>query len=203
MSESKLISWLNNGFQRVVLYGVDYLGAPRDVYVDDDGALKNIDTIHSHIHAGQLFIAGHTFAAVASAASVDLVIEAPASPKQIHFAFDASASAGGRVSLYKDPTYTGGTPITPLNMNGNSVNTADAVVRHTPSVSAAGTLLPLGGVVPGGSGGNAAGGSNSDLARGIEIIASYSSKYLLRFTNDSSQAENVSIQFGFYEKTPS
>ena len=184
-----------------VLFGGDYLGNAQRVKVDDEGAVEVITTVHGHAHAGNLWLVGHIWTGIVAAGVVELQLTVGAN-KNAHFMWGVNSTAQGRIQIFRGPTSSGGTTITPFNVDDSDVSppSPEATAVWDPTVTGDGTELPLGSVLPGGSGFLASGGSDAELVRGPEIIGRASTKYLVRFTNDSSSAENISLHAGFYEK---
>lgn len=151
---------------------------------------------HHKVHAGKMFSVDYYAASVASSGNADLLLTVGA--KEAHIVFDAAGGAELQVLLYEDPNATGGTPVTVYNANRSTGwETPALTIAHTPSITAVGTNVLVSKVVPGGSGGNKTGGS---VRNGSERILRASTKYLIRATNKSTGAVNVSISIEFYEE---
>ena len=194
-----LLDFAFRPIRQVVLWGANYLGNPARVAVDDSGNFRFLSQVHAEGHAANLFLAMHTFDAIASTASVYLELTTGAT-KEVHAAFGVSGSAGGHLYLYEAPTTTTGTnTVTIFNIKRTSSNTPEPTCVHTPTGISGGTLLPWGGVVPGGADKTASGGQMGNLGRSEELILKPSTKYLLQWTNDAAQAEDATLFIGFYE----
>ena len=87
------------------------------------------------------------------------------------------------VNYYVGHDYTGGTPVTLLNRNGNSTNTAKTVIYEGPTGTSLGlktssNKIAIGGAIPAESGG----GSTGPVA---PFIASKNITFLIEIVNDS------------------
>jgi hypothetical protein len=107
-------------------------------------------------------------------------------------------SAGGEATFdfYEDPTFSAdGTAVLAVNHNRFKTNVANTLFFHTPTIVTNGDLL-ISGLQPGGSGGNAQGGSSqSDFEEWILSPGDY----LIRIKNIAGVASNISLQLDFYE----
>ncbi len=192
-----LLSWSRIRTVHALLFGGNTEGEALRLFADNHGGgLRVIDQAHVKTHEGEMYVTGNIFS-LASGANGDIIFTTGAT-KFIHIAAKFSSNAQGRFFMYEGPTFSGGTAIVPINTNRISTNTAQPTLVHTPTVTAVGTLLHDD-VVPGGSGGNAQGGSGGGYARGIEFNLKASTSYLFRFTNDGNGTENTSTSIGFYE----
>lgn len=192
-----LLPWSRIRTVHALLFGGDENGNALRLFADHHGGgLRVIDQSHVKTHEGDLYLAGHLFS-LGSAADGEVIITTGAT-KEIHLSVGVSAGAGGRFFVFEAPTFTVGTPITPINANRQSANTAEPTVVYTPTVTVDGTALSSE-VVPGGTTGAATGGANRGFARGVEYILKASTSYLFRFTNDGAGTEYASISLGFYE----
>ena len=160
---------------------------------------KTIDLVHLKVHEGDFYTASHRFEAVADSATVDVLITT--GDKALSF---------GRGGSSSEETVTGsstkGLPcrITVRvshrgNNNRTSSNGTDLTMFYGPTVSAAGTEL-LSSYIPGGAKSKAIGGASEGPAReGSEWILAANTNYLLRTTNTSGGAVDITISVGFYE----
>lgn len=150
---------------------------------------------HHKVHAGKAFASDVYFSAVGSGSSADLLITTGVN--EIHLVFEVNGGAELQKLLYEGVTATGGTPVEAQQMNRSTgYEVASAVLAHTPAVTGTGTAI-VNKVVPGGSGGNRSGGT---VRSGAERILRANTKYLIRTTNKSTGAVNVSISVEFYEE---
>jgi hypothetical protein len=156
---------------------------------------------HHENEVGNMYQVGHYDAAVANTASLEILIRT-GSTLSLHSVFATNVGGDSVAYLFEAPTVTVvGTTITPINNNRNSANTAEGLFYHTPTTTADGTPLNNGTFIPGGSGGNAVGGSaGSSIRDGGEIILKPNTDYLVRITNISGAAKNISLTHLFYEE---
>lgn len=165
-----------------------------DAAVDPtDKALVVMDEIHSMIHRGVFYSVSLYDDAVATATTKDVSIVVTAG---MHLRMRAFVSGDFRGQFFTGTTLDGtpgGTILTAFNRNGFSSNVSDAVLREDPTVTTPGTGV-LEQFIPGGSGGNAAGGEASTFE---EVILD-AGTYLLRLTNETGQTQTISAHLDFY-----
>jgi hypothetical protein len=153
---------------------------------------------HHRIHNGQAFFATHYFSAVANDASAELLIRANSG---MHCLYEIAAGGDVEVNIFEEPTATADGPVvTHSNRNRYSTNASNSVITHSPTISVDGVNLGGGGkLIPGGSGGNAGGGSDGGFGR--ELTCRSGRAYLVRSTNRSGQARDMSISLDWYQFT--
>ena len=157
--------------------------------------LKTIETEHSEIHEGETYICSHFYSLVADDANADLRITL-GSNKELHITISVAVAGNGEIFLYEGTTYTvDGTLIPIYNRDRTSSKTSDATCRYTPTVNVLGTEL-FHGYAPGGEKKEAIG---SVRRTAQEWIFKKSEDYLIRFTNRSGGAIDVSIEVEYYE----
>lgn len=160
-----------------------------------------ISTPHQKVHDGDFYQVGTLLTCIANGCSAEFLIKVGAC-QSLHTVISTSVTGKFIGYLYEAPTIAVcgcGTALTAINSNRNSCNTAEGTFFHTPCTTADGTQLAAS-LIPGGTGGKAIGGSASTSTRdGAEIILATSTNYLIRLTNDSGQARDVSITISFYE----
>lgn len=164
---------------------------------ENTGQIINIDTIHARVHAGQMFQADYMATGVANSGTIEMLVKCPVG-SVVHMAFEVGAGGDAKLELFENPTVTvDGTSIAATNRNRRSSLVANATVFHTPTTTADGTaLIPHGILVPGGSGGNSAGGQNEGFA---EWVLKADEDYLIRLTNVSGTAQALGIELEWYE----
>ena len=96
--------------------------------------------------------------------------------------------------LYEGATVTGGTAITAMNMNRNSLSTSQSAILAQPTVSATGNLL-VQQLLLGGGGKKASGGDIDSLT----IILKPLTTYLFRLTNINGTDHVAEIILSWYE----
>jgi len=163
-----------------------------------DSKRKGIVTIevpHDATHDGIMFEASYIFTQVASAANADILVMAGAN-KELHAVFHIVSGGQALIYLYESPTITAaGTALAINDMNRVTRNTSDARAYQGPTIGAVGTGLSQS-MVEGGTTGSKVGGQ---VRWGSEWILKKSTNYLVRATNNTAQAQNMSIQMEFYE----
>jgi hypothetical protein len=177
---------------------------------DSSGNLVNIDSLtkaltcisyqHHAVHAGSHFTSGHFNATLGNNANLDISIRV-GSNKELHMVLTGAAGGNAWGILYEGLTVTGGawgTSLTPRNNRRSSATTSDALIAHTPTVNSAGTSLQQA-LLPGGTGGNAGGGSSETR---LEWILKPDTNYLARITNISGATKPASLGLFWYEETP-
>jgi hypothetical protein len=152
------------------------------------GALVVIDVAHHEVHEKEMFNGTDN---VATGTARDLLIVTGA--KYVHMSTEIVADGKVKTLLYKSTTTSAsGTSIPTFNKNDASNLTAVATIFHTPTVTAAGTLMDT---ILTGSGAKAGGISRSTDER----VLKPNSKYLYR----AAFAANTDVvhRFTFYEES--
>ncbi len=94
--------------------------------IDDiTGVTMGIDYAHHEIHSGShYYVSGHL--TLAEDASVNIKVVTPNTTKWAHFIYYLSSTGLTETTFYEGATggMTGGTPVTPLNNNRNSIKTS-------------------------------------------------------------------------------
>jgi hypothetical protein len=152
-----------------------------------------VDSVHHEVHEGIFFNVEHS-ANVANGNSLEMLITTGAG--QAHAAF--AIAAGGQITLYffEGTAKTGGTGLTPRNMNRNKSDNTEVVVAHTPAGAGDGTAVINGRLLPGGTTQQTRVGGAARA--NTEIILKPSTKYLLRATNTSGGAIDINPVFSYY-----
>ncbi len=171
-------------------------GKPKEAVIDASGSLVEITHQHSKVHQGVYYTVSKYFSSVASGATALLRVK-PGTDNTSHSVVKVACGADAKVEILEGSTYTAvGTSITPRNHNRSSTNTADTSSWHTPTVDADGTVI-LEELLPGGQGGNSV-GSAADI-EAEQFVYDADTDYLIRTTNNGSNAEDISIMVSFYE----
>ncbi len=158
-------------------------------------AAKTIETEHAEIHEGETYVSSHFYSQVADDANADLRITL-GSDKELHITITVAVAGDGEILIYEGTTYTvAGTVVAIYNRDRTSSNSSDAGCRYTPTVNVLGTEL-FHGYAPGGTKKEAIG---SVRRTSQEWIFKKSEDYLVRFTNRSGGAIDVSIEVEWYE----
>lgn len=101
------------------------------------------------------------------------------------------------INYYAGGDYAGGTPLTLLNKNGNSSNTANVVVTEAPTGTTKGLLTSSNKVAKGGALPSQSGGGQPSENR--PFIASASVPFLIEIVNSSGAAVATGVYFEFCE----
>ena len=149
---------------------------------------------HYQVHAGLSFIVSKTSLAVANAGSLDIRFKT--GTNKCHMSFDIAVSGKANILIYKPTTQSAGTALTVYNSNENSVVTTTATVTHTPVVTTLGTYNILDKLITV-AGGVSIGGAGTGRN---EIIFKANTEYLIRITNTSGGAIDISNVITFYEE---
>ena len=160
------------------------------------GAQTIISTVHHEVHEGEMFVASLYDAAIANGGNIALLITVSAT-HEAHMVFRAALGGDARFVLSEEPTVTDvGLLIPRVNMRRGSSRGAQTLARSNPTTTADGSIL-LETMLPGGTGGNAAGGA---LRQDTEFILRTGGVYLMRLTNVSGQQKHGSINTNWYEE---
>lgn len=156
-------------------------------------AVKTIDYAHHEIHSGSSFFVWDR-QDLSNGAVFDYTVITPNTTKWAHFVLEAVSESEMCVQMYEDPTLSAnGTAMVEYNKNRNSSKTATTQVLYTPTVTSVGTTVIF--EDQWGSGRKIGGGS-----RGVEEwILKQDTKYLVRFTNLTTNANFLSVHFNWYE----
>jgi len=164
-------------------------------------AVAFIEEEHRLVHDGMVFDTDVLATSVANGASVTLQINIPAGLRphlrQIRVAADDGPCT---LELYEDSTVTvSGTLQDSRNHNRNSSNTALMTVLLSPTVTVLGTLLhrsylPAAGAPGSNPGGFVIGGQSQQ-----EFVMHPNQNAVLRITNNSGGAINISLEVLWYE----
>lgn len=171
--------------------GLPWLG---DDYAGSDENRSQVVTKAEHyrIHEGQTFSSGFEGAAVADDGALDLLLT---TDEIAHMTWAAYGTGTSEYAVYEDAEVSAvGAALTEVNLNRNSPLTASMVATSGPTVTSVGTKL-FGGFF-GGLGGGGEGLGRSD---GGELVLKPSTIYLLRITNRSGGAQDMSVRASWYE----
>lgn len=153
-----------------------------------------LDFAHHKIHEGNSYVVSDVND-LANGASFDYLLTTPNTTVWAHLFLVIQSEAEASYILYENPTITlAGTGMTAYNRDRNSSNTATTTVEHTPTVGAVGTQIfeEHWGV--------AIGGGIAGINRGLkEFVLKQNEEYLLRVTNETASANQVSVILNWYE----
>lgn len=165
----------------------------RQLLTDSDGRVAGLDRStwaqnvidyeHHEIHAGSHFFLCDYVLGVGDGDTTEFIFVTPDTAKWAHITIEFTYANGGALELYTGPTgIVGGTPVTPVNNNGNSSKTSILTIIKDPS-SIADDGIRVAGFL---AGGNRTTGLNS---RDKEVILKQNQTYLFRFTALSGSNE--------------
>ena len=158
-------------------------------------ALVSMGEVHANIHRGIMFVAGQSAEGVADDGTIEVLIQV-GSTRSCHVQFTGAAGGDHEFELFEGTTFSAaGTSVTPINRNRFSSTAAVTTVTHTPTLTADGTKL-VGGLRPGGTGGNSIGSTTKGFA---EWMLATDTVYLARLINRAGTAQLLSLEMDFYE----
>ncbi len=159
-------------------------------------ALTVIQEQHRMVHDGFMFHSSGQTADLANLGTYELLLDIPASTyPHIQKVMWHIEGAPGLIEVYEGTTTSSsGSAVTEHNTNRNSTNTADMVVTTEPTVTGDGTLIHER-YIP------TAGKDTGQIAGSLfeEWVLKPSTKYLIRFTNNSGAICDLSWELLWYE----
>lgn len=159
------------------------------------GPMTVIDFEHDKTHEGRYFSGGYYNSSLANSANQDLLVTT-SSNNTFHAQFLIAISGDCTMQIFEGPTTSSGTSVTISNHNRASSKSSDLTVKHTPTVTDAGTQINGTIFLPGGDKHTGGGGS---FGFANEFILTKSTSYLLRATNVSGGAIKISVGlFGYH-----
>lgn len=174
------------------------------VFRGNDGVLTSItvarplpiiSTAHTRIHQGLGYVCGTYSAAVANNANLDMLIQV--ADARMHTILDVAAGGDTTITMYEGTTFSSaGSSLSAFNKARWSDNTTTTTLTAGPTITDIGTAFPTK-FLPGGTRGNAQGGSDSGFSR--ELDFSTSTNYLIRAVNISGNSKPISIVLEWYE----
>ena len=194
--------------QGALIYGVLVTDekTPTLCEVDPSGSLILITHQHSKVHQGAYYNVSHYFSGVANNASAMLLIKLSANYEN-HSVIQIGTGGDARLDLYENPNIAAnGTSLSITNHNRTLALASPAKVTsstafHTPTIGGSpqdyGTALIPGFVLPGGT--KDKGGGAIAEASGEQWVWAASNNYLVKVTNQSGSAQDISIDVAFYE----
>ena len=165
-------------------------------------AFKTIETEHAYIHEGIFFESYNKFTLAAGATRV--VTIKPAAGTYLHYRPTNLVTSADKVTIefYEGATVTAatGTAVTPSNHNRNSTLASKVTLLDAPTVTANGTKFTQV-YIPGATG---VGGSRTGASAGVsnsEWVLKPDTQYAIKVTNGSSGANDIQINFQWYEES--
>lgn len=176
-------------------------GDPLEAKVDASGSQVQITHQHSKVHQGVYYGVTHLFETVGNNSTADILIKCSASYEN-HAVIVIGNEGNCKLQVFETPDLGGnGTAIDIVNHNRSSANVSSSTAFHTPSLNSPftyGASLFNGGLfLPGGT--KDKGGGALSTAAGEQWVWAKSKNYLVRVTNISGSAQNISIDIAFYE----
>jgi len=156
-------------------------------------AIITISYPHHEIHDGEMFEVTHYIAALADDAALIIGTPDPIGV-EAHFTFSGQCGGDALLELIEGATPSVGVAKVVRNMNRNVADGFNATVGPT---LAGGTVVAGPVLLPGGTGGNAGGGSLGTRP-GLEWITDPTEHYAVRLTNISGSAKPASVAVNFY-----
>lgn len=150
------------------------------------------------VSMGRYFAVGHYDAALVNTASIDILVRTGSAGIMRTMMLGGLLASGGSALLevFQAPTITAdGNALAVLQVNQLSPNINNTLTFEAPTVSATGTMI-FRLFVPGGSGGNSVGATSSPFQR---LLTLPDTDYLIRGTNLSGQAVNMSLNLNWVE----
>ena len=159
------------------------------------GIQVTLDTVHDHIHEGEMFSSGFFDPVVGAGATVNVLVQTGAIRPHMQIAGQAGQAV--RAELYEDTTVSAdGAAVGSVNRNRNSAKTPGLVLTSAPTITGVGTPL-FAGFIPGGTGPQSEGGS---LATFAEYLLKPNSIYLVRLVNNLAAGTTpAQIDLNWYE----
>jgi len=165
-----------------------------------DGTQITNPRFFERIYNGYGFSISYRFENVAADGTADVYFENPSGSGVTVFliAVECTSLAQGWIDLYRDATVTSsGTELTPVNLNQESDIVSGVSVEYGGTYDISGATLVHNTVIPGGTKKEAV-GTYAEVGESVVIPEAYS--LLVRFTNKSASATDMSIRFIWWEE---
>ena len=164
-------------------------------------AIRTIETEHSYIHEGIFFESYNKFT-LAAAATRLVTMKTPAA-KYLHYRPTNLTTSADKITVefFEGATVTAatGTAAIPSNHNRNSALASGVTLLDAPTVTANGTKFAQV-YIPGATG---TGGTRSGASAGVsnsEWVLKPNTTYMIKVTNGSSGANDIQVNFQWYEE---
>ena len=169
-----------------------------EAVVDTGDRLVTTEIDHDNIHLGKNFRSWVNAGSIAAAGVFNVLIKTGA--KEVHWRQSNPKPTADKLRLqfFEDTTVSAnGTALTLKNCNRQSAVTPQVTLFHTPTITADGTQIAET-YLPGSTG---TGGvrNGSELGQQAEWVLKSNAIYLIRYTNESSGASIININFDWYE----
>ena len=168
----------------------------RQVIMGSERSLPTLDIAHQRLHEGRAFYAykfhGSTDK-LADGAFATIAI-ACAEGCDMHMLVEVECGGASEFYWYEDSEVSSGSGFTAINRKRSSTNASDTAILINPTIDTAGTLL-IAKAIPGGSGGNAAGGAGYSF----EYVLKDLTTYVFQLKNVSGQSRDAHLLLEWYE----
>ena len=173
-------------------------GETDDVRIDaSTNSLQTVSYAHHEMHEGNHYFVKKWLDVTGSGTVTYFMFITPNTTEDIHAKAKLFAEAEFTVEIYEGGTVSAnGTPVTGVNNNRNSTNTASLTAYANPTVTTDGTLIWSSKM----GSGRASTGVSPEF--GYEIIAQRNQTYLFKITKDSTGTHWFDVDFWWYEHTP-
>ena len=175
-------------------------GVPVALFGGDEitGAQVTISTVHHEVHEGETFQTSYKTPDASSLADdADISFLLITTDKFAHLTWEGAAGGDAEIAFYEDTQYSAaGADLPEWNMKRTSTNTASVVASLGPTIMNVGALL-RNNLLPGGTGGNAPGGT---ARADTEWILQPNSIYMLRLINRAGNQQPASLTAQWYEE---
>jgi len=172
-------------------------GEVDEVRIDaSTNSLQIVDYAHHEIHGGSHYYV-KSYDELGSTDTVEFVITIPNTTTWAHLLFSLESTGETQIDIYEGASgVSGGTTVTPINNNRNSVSTSVlTIVKDPTSITSDGTLISASLVGIASTPSKTLGG---EVGREDEIILKQNETYLIRVTSNSND-NNVDYKANWYE----
>jgi hypothetical protein len=158
--------------------------------------IKTIDNAHSEIHDGDAFFR-KDWLDLTNGQVYDILCVTPDTARYAHIVVEFASELESNIKVYEGATASNnGTAITVFNRNRNSATNSTTLLYHTPTVAGGAEGTNIANYKIGSS--RAVGGNEGSR---LEIILKRNTKYLIRITNDTANANWFAFLADWYEHT--
>jgi len=165
-----------------------------------DGAAITEGILYDKIREGRAFSVSHRFSAIASGTNVSMYFSIPVDSVTVTIvAVEVTSTGQGYIEIYRYPSViSGGTQMTPVNLNLSSSINSTVVVGYGYTVDLSSATKTVDVVAPGGRLVRAI-GSLSEV--GEAVILPPGNSFIVIYTNTAATDEDVSIRIIWFEET--
>lgn len=172
------------------------------VFIDNGDHINQIPWEHVYLHKKVRYIINNYNAALADDGTIDIVVTTGAI-YSVHVVWTANIGGDASLDIFRGPDFSGGSAMGVVNRSQEApirASTITAILNPDIGSGGDGTeIIPDGILLPGGTGGIAAGGGGEGRD---EFIIPPSTSFLYRLTNVSGQARKMNLGLDFYEHLP-